>query len=140
MIYRSSHWRCSVRKGVFRNFEKFAGKHLCQSLFFNKVAGLGPKRCNFIKKETLAQVFSCEFCEISKKTFFIEHLRATASGYITLIWVWLKWCANNKKGAFSRDLALIRANTVNIFQLKKKNYTAFKYFQHQKRWLKAWRQ
>ena len=26
--------------------------------------------CNFIKKETLAQVFSCEFCEISKSTFF----------------------------------------------------------------------
>ena len=25
--------------------------------------------CNFIKKETLAQVFSCEFCEISKDTF-----------------------------------------------------------------------
>ena len=28
-----------------------------------------PKACNFIKKETPAQVFSCEFCEISKKTF-----------------------------------------------------------------------
>ena len=26
--------------------------------------------CNFIEKETLAQVFSCEFCEISKNTFF----------------------------------------------------------------------
>ena len=25
--------------------------------------------CNFIKKETLAQVFSFEFCEISKNTF-----------------------------------------------------------------------
>ena len=25
--------------------------------------------CNFIKKETLAQVFSCDFCEISKNTF-----------------------------------------------------------------------
>ena len=25
---------------------------------------------NFIKKETLAQVFSCELCEIFKKTFF----------------------------------------------------------------------
>ena len=25
--------------------------------------------CNFIKKETLAQVFSCEFCEISKNIF-----------------------------------------------------------------------
>ena len=38
--FRSSHRRCSVRKGVFRNFAKFTGKHLCQSLFFNKVAGL----------------------------------------------------------------------------------------------------
>ena len=27
------------------------------------------KACNFIKKETLEQVFSCEFCEISKNTF-----------------------------------------------------------------------
>ena len=34
--------------------------------------------CNFIKKETLAQVFSWEFCEISKNTFFIEHLRVNA--------------------------------------------------------------
>ena len=31
----------------------------------------------FIKKETLAQVFSSEFCEISKNTFFTEHLWAT---------------------------------------------------------------
>ena len=32
-----------------------------------------------MKKETLAQVFFfCEFCEISKNTFFTEHLRATA--------------------------------------------------------------
>ena len=28
-------------KGVLRNFTKFTGKHLCQSLFFNKVLGLG---------------------------------------------------------------------------------------------------
>ena len=39
---------------------------MCQSLFFNKVADLA---CNFIKKETLAQVFSCEFYKISKNTF-----------------------------------------------------------------------
>ena len=31
--------------------------------------------CNLIKKETLAQVFSCEFCEIPKNTFFTEHFR-----------------------------------------------------------------
>ena len=29
--------------------------------------------CNFIKKETLAQVFSCEFDEIFKCAFFLEH-------------------------------------------------------------------
>ena len=30
-------------------------------------------------KETLAQVFSREFCEIFKNTFFTEHLRMTPS-------------------------------------------------------------
>ena len=50
-----SHRRCSVRKIVLRNFEKFTGKHLCQSLFFNKVAGFKPvlwHKCfpvNFVK-------------------------------------------------------------------------------------------
>ena len=39
-IYRSIHWRCSVRIGVLRNFGKLTGKYLCQSLFFNKVADL----------------------------------------------------------------------------------------------------
>ena len=63
----STHRRCSVKKRVLRNFAKFTGKHLCQSLFFNKVAG------------TVAQVFSCKFCEISKNKFFTEHLRTTTS-------------------------------------------------------------
>ena len=40
-ICRSSHRRCSVKKGVLKNFAKFTGKHLCQSLFFNKIANLG---------------------------------------------------------------------------------------------------
>ena len=33
----------------------------------------------FIKKETLAQVISCEFCEIFKNTFSTEHLGMAAS-------------------------------------------------------------
>ena len=68
-----------VRRGVLRNFTNFTGKHLCQSLFFNKVASSGLHACNFVKKETLAHLFSCEFCEISKNTFFTEHLWTTAS-------------------------------------------------------------
>ena len=59
---RSSHQRCSVEEGVLRNFAKSLGKHLCNSLFFNKVASLK-------KKETLTRVFSCEFCKIFKNTF-----------------------------------------------------------------------
>ena len=39
--HRSSHQRCSMKKGVLRNFAKFIGKYLCQSLFFfDKDAGL----------------------------------------------------------------------------------------------------
>ena len=46
-------------------------------LCFNKVVGRRP--ATLLKKETLAQVFSCEFDEISKNTFFTEHLWTTAS-------------------------------------------------------------
>ena len=72
---RSSHRRCSVRKGVLRNFSKFTGKHMCKSLSFNKVAG----RLQCYLKRGSTKVLSCEFCEISKNTFFMEHILATAS-------------------------------------------------------------
>ena len=45
-----------------------------------------PQACNFIKKETLAQVFSSEFHEISKNTFFTEHLWTTASVFFWKLW------------------------------------------------------
>ena len=48
MITRSNHQMCSVRKDVFRNFAKFAGKLLCQVLFYNKVAG--PEAATLLKK------------------------------------------------------------------------------------------
>ena len=42
---------------------------------FNK----GADPATLLKKETLAQVFSCKLCEISKNTFFTEHLWMAAS-------------------------------------------------------------
>ena len=48
---RSSRLELFCRKGVLRNFAKF-------------------KASNFIKKQAPAQVFSCEFCEISKNIVF----------------------------------------------------------------------
>ena len=41
-IFKSSHQRYSLKKAVLRNFANSTGKHMCQSLFFNKVAGLRP--------------------------------------------------------------------------------------------------
>ena len=38
--YRSSRPKVFCKTGIFRNFAKFTGKHLSQSLFFNKVASL----------------------------------------------------------------------------------------------------
>ena len=55
LTFRSSRPEVFYKKGVLRNFAKFTGKHLCQSLFFNKVAGPRPKACNFIKNETPEQ-------------------------------------------------------------------------------------
>ena len=39
VILRSSLPDVFCEKGVLRNFVKFTGKHLCQILFFNRVAG-----------------------------------------------------------------------------------------------------
>ena len=80
-ICRSSHQRCSLKK-VFLEISQSSQENTCARVsFFNKVAGLA---CNFIKKEALAHVFSCEFREISKNTFFTEHLWLTASDFIHL--------------------------------------------------------
>ena len=63
-------------------FTKYTGKHLCQSLFFNKVAGLSHWTCS-VKKGVLKNFtntgVSHEFCEILKNTIFTEYLRTTAS-------------------------------------------------------------
>ena len=57
-------------------FDKVAAAYACY--FIEKILW-HRKTCNFIKKENLAQMFSCELCEISKNTFFTEHLWTTAS-------------------------------------------------------------
>ena len=103
LVYWSSHRWCFVKEDIHNNFAKFTGKHLCRSLCFKKSLEV----CNVIKKETLAQVFSCEFCEISKNTFFTEHLRATASE----CWHHMKTsqmiCTENQLTAFHTFLVIV---------------------------------
>ena len=52
---------------------------MCQSLFFEKKS-CSLRYATLIKKEILALVFWCEFCENFKNTYFAEHHRTTASG------------------------------------------------------------
>ena len=49
---------------------------MCQSFYFDKVAG---EAWNFVKEETLAQVFSCAFYKIFKNAFSTELTSVTAS-------------------------------------------------------------
>ena len=57
-----------LKQGVLRNFTKFTGNHLYESIFFI-----------FIKKDTLAQVFSSKFCESSKNSFLYRTPLVAAS-------------------------------------------------------------
>ena len=69
MLYmtRSSHQRCPMKKGVLRNCTKFTVKHLCQSLFFNKVAGLRP--ATLLKKRLWHRCFPMSFAKFLRIPF-----------------------------------------------------------------------
>ena len=65
------------KKGVLKKFAKFTGGHLCQSLFFDKVAGLRP--AILLKKILGHWHFSVIFAKFLITAFFIEHLFVAAS-------------------------------------------------------------
>ena len=56
-LFSSSRPEVFCKKGVLRSFAKFRGKHLCQRLFFNKVAGLRQDN-KYLKKKTERKVVS----------------------------------------------------------------------------------
>ena len=62
---------------MFLEISQNSQENICARISF--LIKLQSEACNFIKKETLAQLFSSLFCEISRNTIFTEHLRATAS-------------------------------------------------------------
>ena len=70
-------------KSVFLEFSQNSQENTCACA-----------RATLLKKRLWHQVFSCEFCEISKNTFFSEHFRTTASVLKTK--AYLKKEPNNK--------------------------------------------
>ena len=81
---RGSHRRCSVKKGVLRNFSKLTGRYLCQSLFFNKVAGFRP--ATLLKKRLWCRCFPVNF-----EKFLRTDLLQNTSGRL-LLWLYWRWC------------------------------------------------
>ena len=92
--YRSSRQEVFYKKSVLRNFAKFTGKHLCQSLFL-------------IKLQADRQVFSCDFCEISKNTFSYWTPTVAASE--------IKWKDNESIFWISQEKILLRSRLKLIF-------------------------
>ena len=76
--------RCSVKK-LFLEISRNSQENTSARVSF--LIKLLKKRLYFIKKETLTQVFSCEFCEISKNTFSYRTPPMTASVCFCLLCV-----------------------------------------------------
>ena len=81
---RSSYQRCSVKKGILRNFVKFTGRYLFQSLFFNKVAGLRLFPLNFTKfpsrpflQNTSGRLLLDKVCQCTPHGFIRFRIRLT---------------------------------------------------------------
>ena len=69
---RSSRLEVFCKKYILRNVTKFTGKHICQSLFFNKVAGLRP--VTLFKKILWHRCFPVNFVKFLITPFLTEDL------------------------------------------------------------------
>ena len=78
--------RCSANKVPLKILQN-SQEDTCARVSF--LINVQAPACNFIKKEALAQVFSCEFSEICKNNFFTEHLWTTASAWCFKTSRWL---------------------------------------------------
>ena len=62
---------------LVRNFAKFTGKRLCQTLFFDKVAGMGP--ANLLKMSLWLVCFPVNFAKFLRTHFFYRKPLVAAS-------------------------------------------------------------
>ena len=72
LIYLWNYWlkqplELFCKKCVLRNFARFTGQHLCQSLFFNKVEGLRP--ASLFKKRLWHRCFPVNFAKFLRTPF-----------------------------------------------------------------------
>ena len=70
VAFRSSRPEMYCKKCVHRNFAEFTGKPLCQSLFFNKVAG--QRAATSLKKRLRHRCFTANFAKFLRIAFLTE--------------------------------------------------------------------
>ena len=83
LLYFSFVKICKIERWIYKlyQFYSFEKRHINEFFTLPNVF-----TCNFIKTETLAQVFSYEFCENFKNTYFYRTPVVAASGYFNHIW------------------------------------------------------
>ena len=106
------------KKGVWRNFVKFIGKHLCQSLFFNKIAGLKP--ATWLRKTLWHRRFPVNLAKFPRTPFLTEHLR----------WRLLRVAPQKKNQAYSKTPAINVCLNRKLWpeSLLLQHYNHFRYF------------
>ena len=87
--FRTSHHSCTMKKVVFKNFAIFTGKHLCLSIFLNKVA---IRPVTLLKRDSNTIVFL--WILRTKNKYFEEHLLWNA----TVIFLFFR---TTKRGCFT---------------------------------------
>ena len=110
--HRRSRQEVFCKKGVLRNFANFTRKHLCQSLFFNKVAGLSKawtrySNAKLIKNISNLLVTLLRFCFrkqpkklnfqrfLTSKRPFGGYFQCNACTYFQKICSWIRY-SNDK--------------------------------------------
>ena len=106
---QSSHRRCSVRIYVLRNFAKLTGKHLCQSLCFNKVAGL---------RQDILYLLGCTWDKIEREILYLLGCLIPTFRFIffRLTSIWFKNYANTSKKVFIQKRLLKISQVYGINQ------------------------
>ena len=112
--YRSSRLEVFCRKGVLTNFKKFTGKHLCQGLLFNKVAGL--RTLTLLKKRFWYRCFPVNFSKFLKTPSITENLR----------WLLLKTPVNQL--IFREELVDLQLYYSRTFSQEVFKHMCFKHF------------
>ena len=104
--------RCSVEK-VFLKISQNSQENTCTRVPFLVKLQAPPATYNFIKKETLTQVFSCKFCEIFKNMFFKRTPLVAASKFTANI---LNNAQEDKSFVLKYDK--YRLNSTSVLQLQ----------------------